>query len=281
MHIRKTFLLLTASIAAHFALTILALAFPPVSTQSNTRAALAAPPATLPLAFDVVSIKPNHTGSPAMINRTPPDGYSVENMSLRIILSDAFGIRADLISGGPGWLDTDRYDLTAKVAGDDLSAYKALSNDQRNRMLQAVLADRFQLATHTIIKQLSGYTISVAKGGIKLQPGPADKRSGWGVGFGDIRANAISTSTLCNLLSQQLQQTVVDQTGLTGLYTFHLQWAQDHPRTSASPDAAAPEPSGLPALPTALEEQLGLKLTPAKLPTTTLVIDHIDRPTEN
>lgn len=233
-----------------------------------------------PLAFDVVSIKPNHTGSPGMINRTTPDSYSVENMSLRIILSDAFDIRADLISGGPGWLNTDHYDLIAKVAGDDLPAYKALSKDQRNQMLQAVLADRFRLAVHTSIKQLPGYTVAIAKGGFKLQPVSTDQSSGWGANFGDIRATGISISTLCDLLSQQLRQTVVDQTGLTGLYTFRLQWEQDNPRVSASPDAAS-DPSGLPALPTALQEQLGLKLTPAKLPTTTLVIDHIDKPSEN
>ncbi|MFC5864934.1 TIGR03435 family protein [Acidicapsa dinghuensis] len=234
-----------------------------------------------PLEFDVVSIKPNHTGSLAMINRTSLDSYSVENMSPRLILADAFGIRADLISGGPDWLNTDHYDLIAKVAGDDLPAYKALSKDQRGQMLRAVLADRFRLAVHASIKQLPGYTVAIAKSGFKLQPVSTDQGAGWGAGFGDINATGISISALCDLLSQLLKQTVVDQTGLTGLYSFHLQWEEDHSHVSASPDAGAPEPSGLPALPTALEEQLGLKLRSAKLPTTTLVIDHIERPSEN
>jgi uncharacterized protein (TIGR03435 family) len=229
----------------------------------------------------VVSIKPNRTGAPGMINRTPPDGYSVENMTPRIILSDAFGIRADLISGGPGWLDSDHYDLIAKVAGDDLAAYHALSKEQRGQMLQAVLADRFQLVVHTVTKELPGYNLTIAKGGFKLQPVPGDKRGGWGAGFGDIKATATSIATLCTLLSQQLQQTVVDQTGLTGLYSFHLQWEQDHPRASGSADAAVAEPSGLPALPTALEEQLGLKLVPTKVPVESLIVDRIERPTEN
>lgn len=239
-----------------------------------------APSAKVPIAFDVVSIKPNHTGAPGMVNRTPPDGYSVENMTVRIILSDAFGIRADLISGGPGWLDSDHYDLTAKVAGDDLAAYHALTKEQRGQMLQAVLAERFQLVAHTVSKELPGYTLVVAKGGFKLQPVAADKRGGWGAGFGDIRADGTSIATLCELLSQQLQQTVVDQTGLTGIYTFHLQWEQERPRSSGPADAAG-EPSGLPALPTALEEQLGLKLVPGKAPVESLVVDGIERPTEN
>ena len=84
-------------------------------------------------------------------------------MLLRIIVSDAFGIRPDLISGGPGWLDSDHYDIAAKVAGEDIAAYKALSPEQRRQMLQAVLADRFQLAAHTVMQQLSGYTLTVAK----------------------------------------------------------------------------------------------------------------------
>ncbi|MGA1982113.1 MAG: TIGR03435 family protein [Acidobacteriaceae bacterium] len=248
---------------------------------AQTPTAQTAPSAKAPIAFDVVSIKPNRTGAPGMINRTPPDGYSVENMTPRIILSDAFGIRADLVSGGPGWLDTDHYDLIAKVSGDDLAAYHALTKEQRGRMLQAVLADRFQLVAHTVTKELPGYNLTIAKGGFKLQPVPADQRGGWGAGFGDIKATGTSIATLCTLLSQQLQQTVIDQTGLTGIYTFHLQWEQDHPRAPGSPDAAAAEPSGLPALPTALEEQLGLKLVPTKVPVESLVVDHIERPTEN
>jgi len=247
-----------------------------------------APPASTPaadappLTFDVVSIKPNHTGSPAIINRTPPDGYAVENMPLRMIVSDAFGIRTDLISGGPGWIDSDRYDVTAKVAGDDLAAWKALSKGQRNQMLQAVLSERFHLVAHTVVKQLPGYTLTLAKGGSKLQPAPPDTHSGWGAGTGDIRASAISISLLADLLSQQLHQTVLDQTGITGRYAFHLQWASDQPSARpAAPGTEAPEPSALPALPTALEEQLGLKLIPTKLPTTSLVIDSAQPPTPN
>jgi len=238
-------------------------------------------PSAAPIAFDAVSIKPNHSGSPAMVDRTPPDGYSVENFLIRAIIGQAFSIRYDLITGGPGWLDSDHYDLTAKVAGDDLAAYKALTKDQRNRMLQAVLTERFHLVTHTVTKQLPGYTLTIAKNGPKLQPAKPGQQASYGANYGDYDCEAMPISTLAELLSEHLQQTVLDQTGLTGKYTFELKWAWDGPgaRTPAANEAS--EPSGLPALPTALEEQLGLKLIPTKLPTTTLVIDSAQPPTPN
>jgi len=262
------------------ALTVFVLVAPIAPAQSN---ASHTPPAAKPLTFDVVSVKPNRTGAGAMLDRTPPDGYSVDNYAVLAIIGDAFGIRYDLISG-PGWINSEHYDVTAKVAGDDLPAYQALSKEQRNQMLQAVLADRFHLIAHTVEKEMPGYTLTIAKNGPKLAEAGPDSR-GSVAGPGRIRADAMTISKLCDLLSRINQQTVLDQTGLTGTYTFRLRWADlDAPSRSAasaaSPDAAS-EPSGLPALPTALEEQLGLKLTPTKVPTTTLVIDSIERPSEN
>ena len=111
---------------------------PAIKTHVLDYGAQTAAPAA-PLAFDVVSIKPNHSGSPAMVDRTPPDGYSVENFLIRAIISQAFDVRYDLITGGPGWLDSDHYDFTAKVAGDDLAAYKALSKLPLHPNIVAVL----------------------------------------------------------------------------------------------------------------------------------------------
>ncbi|MGA1982153.1 MAG: TIGR03435 family protein [Acidobacteriaceae bacterium] len=241
-------------------------------------------PTAKPISFDVVSVRPNNTGSHAMLDRTPPDGYSVENYTVRIIIGDAFGIRDDLVSGGPGWIDSDHYDLTAKIAGDDMAAYKAVSRNQRNQMLQAVLADRFHLVAHSVEKELPGYTLTVAKSGPKLVEAEPNQRPSYGANVGDYHCQAVSIATLAKLLSRHLQQTVVDETGLTGKYSFELKWATDRPgpaRPDAESGAEASTPSGLPELPTALGEELGLKLTPTKLPTTTLVIDSIERPSPN
>jgi uncharacterized protein (TIGR03435 family) len=240
---------------------------------------------SMAIAFDVVSIRPNHTGAPGMIDRTPPDGYKVENYPVRSLVSNAYGIRLDLISGGPGWIDSECYDVSAKIAGEDVAAYRALSKDQRNQMLQRVLAERFHLVAHTVVKELPGYTLTISRNGPKLVEAKPEGR-GWSTGPGSIKAGAMTTSTLAEQLSRLLRKSVLDQTGLTGNYSFTLTWAdlQSSPRppdSVATSGADSLQASGLPALPTALEEELGLKLNAAKLPTTTLVIDSIDRPSEN
>jgi uncharacterized protein (TIGR03435 family) len=240
-----------------------------------------------PIEFDVVSIKPNNSGSPAMIDQTPPDGYTVENMIPRYVISSAYGIRADLITGSPGWIDSKHYDIQAKVAGSDLSEYHKLSKQQRGRMLQSMLADRFKLTAHTETKELPGYELIVAKSGSKLQQSPSEPQMGWGANFGDIKANAMPVATLADILSNFIHQTVTDKTGLTGKYDFELKWADDRaarrPSQAAegNSEALAPDPSEGPSLFTAVQEQLGLKLQPTKVPVETLVIDHVEPPSPN
>lgn len=256
-----------------FLLTAFILA-PPLHAQPPSTTSVAAP-----LAFDVVSIKANHSNS---LNSSGGslDGYASKNQPLQGIVADAYGVRVDLVSGGPGWVYSDRYDITAKVSGEDMAAYKALTEEQRRQMLQAMVADRLHLVAHTVVKELPGYTLTVAKSGFKLKPLDSGAQRGWSVGMGHFRASGISMEYLAKNLSYTLQGTVLDQTGLSGLYRFDLQW--DPASTGAASAASGgSEPSGLPALPTAMEETLGLKLSPTKIPTTTLVIDSIDRPTEN
>lgn len=251
-----------------FALTALTLQLP------------AQQPAAAPtLTYDVVSIKANHSGSMGSSSGSL-EGYACKNEQLKYIVADAYGVRVDLVSGGPGWVDSDRYDITAKVSGEDLPAFKALNEAQRDQMLQAVLADRLHLVAHTVVKQLPGYTLTVAKGGFRLKPLDPGAQGGWGVGAGYIRATGMSMEYLAKNLSYSLQGTVLDQTGISGAYHFDLKWDPASTGAASSANSTA-EPSGLPALPTALEETLGLKLTAVKIPTTTLVIDSIDRPTEN
>lgn len=249
--------------------------------QTNTTpAAQPNAPNAKPLEFDAVSIRPNKTDSNVMLDKTPPDGYAVEHMPLRMVIGAAYGIRWDLISGGPGWIDTNYYDIQAKVAGEDIEAYRKLSKRQRNQMLQAVLADRFKLAARIETKEMNGYELVVAKGGPKLQDS-THKQQSYGANLGDYHAEAVTMPTLAKLLSQHLQQTVTDKTGLTGKYDFELKWAADRgARAPAADDAIASDPSG-PSLFTALEEELGLKLNSVKAPVDTLVIDHVELPSAN
>ena len=252
--------------------------------------------------FDVVSVKPNKSDNGRMRIMFNPDGYSATNVSLKQLIQMAYGIRQDLISGGPGWVESAGYDFDAKVAGPDVDALKKLSPEQRRSMLQPALADRFKLKVHTETKQLPVYELVVAKGGSKLKeasPGDTyangikgpDGTSRAGMmrfGPGQLTAQAVPMTSLANMLSQQLQRTVLDKTGLTGKYDLELSWTPDQgsdpmfkgPEGSPQRGDGAPDSSG-PSIFTALQEQLGLKLQSAKGPVETLVIDHVEMPSEN
>jgi uncharacterized protein (TIGR03435 family) len=164
------------------------------------------------------------------------------------------------------------------------------------------LADRFKLKIHTETKQLPVYELVAPKGGSKLKEATAGDTYANGikgldgvgrgglmrVGRGQLTAQAVPITSLANMLSQQLQRTVLDKTGLTGKYDLELNWTPDQGSdpmfkgAEGSPQRgdAAPDSSG-PSIFTALQEQLGLKLQSAKGPVETLVIDHVEMPSEN
>jgi uncharacterized protein (TIGR03435 family) len=252
-------------------------------------------------AFDVVSIKPNKSGSGRISIMFKPDGYSAENVSLKMLILGAYGLKEDQLSGVPNWADSARYDIDAKVAGPDVADLQKLKNDQRRLMLQPFLADRFKLKAHNETKVLPIYELGVAKSGFKLKEAtPGDTyangimgRDGAGHGGsmrmspGQLTAQGIPMTSLVNALSQQLHRSVVDKTGLTGMYDFTLQWTDEgsdpmFKGTDGAPQKAdpAPDASG-PSIFTALQEQLGLKLQSTKGPVETLVVDHVETPSEN
>jgi uncharacterized protein (TIGR03435 family) len=253
-------------------------------------------------AFDVVSVKPNKSDSGMVRIMAKPDGYSASNVSLKMLIQSAYGIRQDLISGAPSWADSARFDIDAKVAGSDVDALKNLSPEQRRIILQPLLADRFKVKVHIEIKQLPVYELVLAKGGSKLKEAtPGDTYANGIKGFdgvghagmmrtgpGQLTAQGVPMTSLANMLSQQLHRTVLDKTGLTGKYDLELTWTPEQGAdpmfkgSEASPQRgdAAPDSSG-PSIFTALQEQLGLRLQSSKGPVETIVIDHVEMPSEN
>ncbi len=253
-----------------------------------------------PLAYDVISIRPAATGTTTdnrgvtmvrMTSRAAPDGISLENINVKSLINSAYNVKPDSIVGGPDWINSNHYDINAKVTPSGDAAPPALTDAQRKQMLQSLLAGRFKLAVHPESKVGAIYELDFAKGGSKLHestssnasptanaPGslPAP-RARMTFGNGQLTGKAIALSTLVDLLSSQLHRPVVDKTGLTGKYDIDLHWTPDS--LSAS-ETASSDASG-PSLFTALQEQLGLKLNPAKGAVETLVIDHIEPPTPN
>lgn len=240
------------------------------------------PAPTLPV-YDVVVIKQNNTLSRHMSIDMDQDTFRAENVTLKQLLVNAYGIREGLMFGLSGWADSSRFDVTAKVAATDLEAFDSLSREQRQAMLAALLVDRFHLKTHTEIKTLPVYELVVAKGGPKLKTSivpPPNTKNPDPLGLGNlnvqntnITATGVTLSDLAMNLSFPLDRTVINKTGLTGRYDFQLRWTAE--------DAGVGATDAPPDLFTAIQEQLGLKLQAAKGPVKTLVVDHVEQPTDN
>ena len=240
-------------------------------------------------AYDVVAIKPNKSGSGRTSISTNNDSYSAANVSLKQMLSNAYDVKDYLISGLTGWANSDRFDVNAKIVDMDADALKKLTDEQRNAMLQQMLADRFHMKVHLQTEVLPIYEMIVAKGGPKITavepigPDPdADRNRDFkGMSRGNMRvsnteltAHDVPLDNLAYALSGRLSRTVVDKTGLKGKFDLSLTWSPDD-------ESAAASDSSAPSLFTALQEQLGLRLQPAKGPVEALVVEHVEMPSEN
>lgn len=264
--------------------------------------------ATTSAIYDVASIKPNKSGTNMVRLLFTPDGLSATNGTAQMLINVAYGVENNQISGAPSWRNSERYDIEAKMDRSTADELRKLGEDERRvqtqKMLQALLADRFRLTLHREAKELPIYALVVAKGGPKLQeakPGDTypngikgpDGPAGAGVMFlgrAGLRAQGIPIENLVRHLSRQLGRTVVDRTGLTGKYDFILKWTLDERQAPmpkgtegaqpGSADTSEPESSG-PSIFTAIQGHLGLKLESQKGPVEMLVIEHVERPSEN
>lgn len=213
-------------------------------------------------AFEVASVRQTPPASIGYTSISPPGSatFAARNITMRILISTAYGIDSDYITSKQDWIDSERYDVTAKAEGG-----QGISSEQLKPMLQQLLAERFKLTVHRETKTMAGYLLVVAKGGPKLQPtkgAPARPA----ILKGALRADNISVDVLAGMLRRPLGKPVANQTGLTGNFDVTFDFA---------PEGA--EDSALPSIFTAIQEQLGLKLVPQKVPVETLVIDHAER----
>ena len=265
-------------------------------------------PAGIPK-FDVISIKPNKSGEMRIMFRFLPDGVNLEGITPQMMLTEAFGVEDDRIVGAPGWARTDRFDVQAKVAPEDAPKLDKLKREERFAMLQPLMEERFNLKFHHETREMPVYMLVIAKSGSKLKQDETDEPAGGTTltpskGFGKMmmspgsfEGKEVSLDLLTNMLSRQLSRTVIDKTGLTGKYDFSLHFTPENmpPRMGPGPgpgpgapggaspgaDAPAPPDASGPDIFTAVQEQLGLKLESEKGPVDVIVIDHIDKPSEN
>jgi uncharacterized protein (TIGR03435 family) len=233
--------------------------------------------------FEVVSVRPAQQPCASGSGLLPsPNGLHIACLPLEILIAQAYGLALDVnrLTGAPAWAKSAMYDVEAKVADEDVERYGKLTVEQQHEMLRAILADRFHLQAHKEMKEFPVYALVIAKGGSKLKESTADE----GLpmvrrrGRGQIESKAASLVSLPLFLQQEVGRPIVDETGLTGMYDFTLRWT---PEQGPKPSADATTSDEAPGLFTAIQEQLGLKLEPAKTPLETIVIDHIERPSGN
>jgi len=297
--------ILGVSLFALFTLGISAQTAAPVARVFHPHAPL--------LSYDVATIKPD---DPA--GETAPNGLQFfRGSTMRDYMRGAYAPASGIlpptqIVGGPEWLDKERYIISGKppaaleLAMRQMNAVDRFQQD--HAMRQALLADRFHLKAHFEVREMPVYALVPAKSGLKIkgspdssppdpsspsaknQPSPGVLGVGAAAGGMIIRAHAISMAQLAGLLGSLINiqtgsgsinlantgdRRVIDQTGFTGHFDIdNLKWS--------SPQAAASDtPSEAPSLETALEETLGLRLIATKGPVEVVVIDSIDRPSEN
>jgi uncharacterized protein (TIGR03435 family) len=221
--------------------------------------------------FEVATIKPTApTDGHTHINTPPGDSFSASNITLSALMQWAFDMPERQILDGPAWLTSTRFDINAKVDLGGPEKPVRVDTDAKRKMVQALLAERFNMKLHEETRMLPAYDLVVAKGGSKLEISKANGKS-IGAGGTHLTVQGLTMPLIAEELSHVVGRVVVDKTGLTDRYDVKLVWAADD----------APAGDSAPSLFTAIQEQLGLKLEPAKEPVPVLVIDHVDLPTAN
>jgi uncharacterized protein (TIGR03435 family) len=231
--------------------------------------------------FEVASVKSNTSmDSGTSINRALGGEFSATNVTLKMLITFAYDVRPHQLSGGPGWMDSDRYDILARPSAEDAAAepksYSFTEGDQDrlHQRVQALLADRFKLVVHRETREMPVLALVVAKGGPHLQEPKGAGPSIQGR-MGQLTCKKVSMKMFSErLLSQRMGRNVVDQTGLAGDFDFEIKYVEDR-GAAATADVSGPD------FLTAMQEQLGLKLESQKGPVQIVIIDHVEKASAN
>ncbi len=235
--------------------------------------------------FEVASIKPNTANDRIVTIDVGPGGrFAARGYTLVLLMQRAYGVMDWNVSGGPAWIRTDRYDVVAKadVAGN-------LTEKQLQPMLQALLAERFKLRLHRGSKEMSGYALVVGKDGPKVKAA-ADgeehpdtfRMSGVGSNAqGGLSAQGIRMGDFARYVAGKLGLVAVDKTGLKGVYDVKVEWTVEPDQNAGGLPGVDPRDALRSAVFDALQDRLGLKMTAQKILVPMLVIDGVEKASEN
>jgi uncharacterized protein (TIGR03435 family) len=277
-------------------------------TAAVTAAEQAAPPSAAE-EFEVASIKLNRDGGPvAGLRRLPGGRFEATNIPLALLIEFAYQLQPYELDGGPSWMQSDRWDLIARVPGGDPPRTPPGTPDAMMMATRALLAERFKLAVHRDTREVDVYLLVKANADGRLGPrlqqsstdclavqkaadeaskgGPAaagpntpDRMvCGMRVSVGRVQLGGRPLSTFTNVLTTLTERRVVDRTGLTGEWMFDISFA---PPPSSVPGPEPPSNPNGASLFTVIQEELGLKLQAARIPMPVMVVDRAERPVQD
>jgi uncharacterized protein (TIGR03435 family) len=237
-------------------------------------------------AFEVATIKPSQPDAPYKGFRLSRHEFTAINENLSDLITFAYGVHPKQVIGAPAWAETEKFDIKGEPDGEGVP-----SLDQWKTMVQKLLEERCKLSFHHEQTQLAVYVLSVAKTGPKLTPSLGNAIGLPGLGFrgqkaGDLSAYNATIGDFINFMTRnvKLNRPIVDKTGIVGRYDFTLSWTPDDTQFDGAEGKSTPSaesPSTAPSLYTAVQEQLGLRLEAVKAPVDVLVIDRVEKPSEN
>jgi uncharacterized protein (TIGR03435 family) len=223
--------------------------------------------------LEVASVKPSGNKNADSNLDSTPGRLTANNITVMELIRLAYTVKDHQVQRAPGWLDSERYDIAAKVSG----GYSKNLEEER-AVVRELLAGRFQLATHRETKQVGVYFLEVAKSGSKLTPHNDGIGSGSRKSCGHLAGTRLTADVIATVLSRQLEREVLNRTGLPGKFDFKVEWTPD---SGPCPSSAEGDSGGLPSFNAAVQQQLGLRLESGKGPMEVLMIDHVERPSGN
>jgi uncharacterized protein (TIGR03435 family) len=269
-----------------FAAAALSAVISPLQARGASQAAGTPPPlASSPDAFDVASIRRNTSGGQGQTIELQGSTFVGRNVTARELVMTAFRVRSEDVSGGPGWIDAERYDVSGR-------AQTQATWDAHLLMLQRLLVDRFKLSIRREKRTSPAYALIVGRSGSTLTPAadpncaapiPGAKCGGFATRPGFFDGRRVTVAQVAALLSSRSGRPVLDRTGISGYFDVKLSWTPDSSQLPRGlpPDAVPPfDPAG-PSLFAAIQEQLGLRLEPTTADMDHVVIEQIERPTPN
>jgi uncharacterized protein (TIGR03435 family) len=239
--------------------------------------------ATADPAFEVATIKPSKPDAQGHAITWDGTRFITKNTSLSALISFAYGVHPKQILGQPAWFDSEKFDISAKP-----DTPGAPNKQQLQAMTKKLLADRFQLKFHNEKKDLPAYVLVPGKGAPKLTAAAADAGSLPGLffrGLGKLVVHNGNMDDFTEIMQEAvLDRPVVDHSGITGRWDFTLDWTPDESQFSGLGIKVPPptdKADAPPPLFTAIQEQLNLKLDATRTAVQVMVIDHVERSSEN